>query len=62
MIRLDRSASTVLVVCDHPGCYWRGLANSDVEARSQGVTHESQCHPTERQFRSATRVWMHRQM
>lgn len=57
MIRLDRSASTVLAVCD---CGWRALGNSDLEARAHGVDHETQCHPDRDQFRHAQ--WRLRRM
>lgn len=42
MIRLDRSASTVLAVCE---CGWRSLAGTDLAAWDAGRTHERQCHP-----------------
>lgn len=57
MIRLDRSASTVLVVCTHPWCDYRALGNSDLEARNLGTAHEASCHPDINQFRHATSQW-----
>lgn len=60
MIRLDRSASTVLVVCTHPWCDYRALGNSDLEARSLGATHEASCHQHTQQFRDANIEWWRR--
>lgn len=58
VIRLDRSATSVLVVCEHPGCWWRSLGNTAAEARAQGIAHETWCHPEHNQFRHASTQWI----
>ena len=50
-IRLDRSASSVLVVCS---CGWRDLALNAAAARALACAHEASCHPETQTYRQAT--------
>lgn len=49
-IRLDRAASSTLVVCS---CGWRELALSDAAAWRLATAHEAACHPDTQRARQA---------
>lgn len=56
MIRLDRSACNVVVVCE--GCpHWRAFAFTVEKAYISGADHEERVHPNDYRFRDAQKTW-----
>lgn len=56
MIRLDRSACSVVVVC--AGCpHWRAFAFTVAEAYVSASAHEELVHPNDYRLRNARAQW-----
>lgn len=49
-IRLDRSASSVVVTC---ACGWRDLTLTRIAASRAAAAHEASCHPGQTRARKA---------
>lgn len=56
MIRLDRSACSVVVICE--GCpHWRAFAFTVAAAYASAADHEERVHPNDYRLRDARQTW-----
>lgn len=59
MIQLDRSATSVVVIC--AGCpHWRAFAFTKAKAYESAADHEERVHPNDYRMRDARATWQKR--